>query len=130
MRYSNFIKRTMANRNGIDWNYYNIKIREEDLLQANNSSDFIQLYFKNGEKELALLNPIEANDSIHNYCVAGRKESVLNLDFKEKYSLPDERSVHTVSGFFLGLLIENCLNGGNTLSIESLNEFPFHIYGF
>jgi hypothetical protein len=126
MRYSDFIKRTMANENDIDWNYYNTEIREGSVLQAKNSADFIRLYFKNGEKELALLlNPIDSKDFINNFIVAGRKESVLNFEFKERYSLPNDRAIHTVSGFFLGLLIENCLNGRNTLTIESLNYFPF-----
>ena len=126
MRYSDFIKQTISNENGIDWNYYKTGMPIENILQANRSGIFIRKYFESGGKELPLLlNPTEATNFINTYFAAGCKENTLSFDFSEMYLLPDDRAIHTVSGFFLGLLIESCLNGTRTLAIESSNQFPF-----
>lgn len=126
MRYSDFIKQTISNSNGISWNYYKTEMPVEDILQASQSRHFIHNYFKNGSKELPLLlNATEVANFLNGYFLAERKESALFFDFNEKYLLPDDRSIHTVSGFFLGLLIESCLNGTRTLAVEGSNYFPF-----
>lgn len=126
MRYYDFINNTISHENDIDWNYYRNHINTADILQGNKSSDFIKQYFENGEKSFPfLLNPKTANRFITNYFIAGRKESALSFCFEEQYQLPDDRSVHTISGFFLGLLIENCINNTTTLSLNSANHFPF-----
>lgn len=134
MRYSDLIKQTITNKNEIHWDYYNMcsfKMNLDNILHIDRSNTFIGQYFKNGGKELPLLlNPAEAYAFVNQYFVEGRKEDALSFDFKEKYSLPDKRAVHTVSGFFLGLLIEHCLNGMNTLAVESPNFFPFSYLWF
>lgn len=126
MRYSNFIKLTISNNNEINWNYYGNDINTQDLLQANQSKDFIFQYFAHGEKTLSLLlNPFTAEQFIFDYFSAGQKEYALSFMYDEQYQLPEDRAIHTVSGFFLGLLIENCLTGAHTLAIENENYFPF-----
>lgn len=126
MRYCDFINQTISHENGIDWNYYRNDIATTDIFCGEASSEFIKQYFENGEKALPLLlNPETADKFITNYFTAGRKESVLSYRFEEQYQLPAERAIHTVSGFFLGLLIENCINSFTPLSLVSVNHFPF-----
>lgn len=126
MRYCDFINQTISRENGIDWNYYRNDIATTDIFCSEVSSKFIKQYFENGEKALPLLlNPETADRFITNYFTAGRKESVLSYRFEEQYQLPAERAIHTVSGFFLGLLIENCINSFTPLSLISANHFPF-----
>lgn len=126
MNYSKFINRTLSNKNDINWNYYGSYINTIDLFQGYNAKRFIHEYFQNGEKELPLfLSPIVSNEINKNFLSANKK--YLNLSFHpdERYQIPEDRAIHTVSGFFLGLLIENCINGTSTLSLESINHFPF-----
>lgn len=141
MRYCDFINQTISHENGIEWNYYRNDIATTDIFCGEVSSEFIKQYFENGEKALPLLlNPETADRFITNYFTAGRKESVLSYRFEEQYQLPAERAIHTVSGFFLGLLIENCINSFTPLSLVSVNHFPlaylwfltylYHDYGY
>lgn len=126
MKYYDFIKKTNSHENEIDWDYYGTSIETNDILDSKVSSEFIKQYFKNGEKVLPLLINSEAVDEfIINYFTNGRKESILSYRFQEQYQLPAERAIHTVSGFFLGLLIENCINNYNHLSLLSEKFFPF-----
>lgn len=126
MKYYDFIVKTIFHENGIDWNYYGTDFGTTDILDGDVSSKFINQYFENGEKGLSLLiDPIATNKFVTNYFTAGRKKSVLTYRFEEQYQLPAERAIHTVSGFFLGLLIENCINNFNRLSLVSENYFPF-----
>lgn len=126
MRYSEFIDLTISNKNEIKWNYYSADINTKDILMAKQSKNFIRRYFAHGEKMLPLLlNPITSEQFIFDCSSAGQKEYALSFNFDEQYQLPDERAIHTISGFFLGLLIENCLTGTHTLAIENENYFPF-----
>lgn len=126
MIYYDFIKETISHENGIDWNYYSTDIETMDILSDKVSSKFIKQYFENGEKGLSLLiNPEVVNRFTTNYFITGRKAPTLSYRFEEQYQLPAERAIHTVSGFFLGLLIENCINNFNHLSLVSENYFPF-----
>ena len=131
MIYSEFINQTVSNNNEIQWNYYGNGLNINNILQASNSKNFIQGYFENGLKTLPMLiNPESARNHINSYFTAARKEYALSFDFNEQHQLSDERSIHTVSTFFLGLLIENCLTGTNTLCIQSNNHFPFSYLWF
>jgi len=131
MLFSDFIEDSLLGKNDIVWNYYHADINAENILQADTSSRFIQQYFENGEKELPLLlNPANATIFLENYFLAARKERVLSFEFDRQYALPAQRAIHTVSGFFLGLLIENCLNAENSLSIEHPGYFPFSYLWF
>lgn len=131
MLFSDFIKDSLSGKNDISCNYYHANINAENILQADTSSRFIHQYFENGEKELPLLlNPEDAAIFLENYFLAARKERVISFEFDRQYALPAERAIHTVSGFFLGLLIENCLNGENLLSIEYPEYFPFSYLWF
>ena len=131
MTYRDYINNTLSHENEIDWNYYGNYIQTDNLLNGETSSDFIKQYFENGEKVLPLvLNPEIADRFITRYFTAARKEFVLAYRFDERYQLPPERAIHTVSGFFLGLLIENCINGTTPLSLQSTNYFPFSYLWF
>lgn len=131
MTYRDYINNTLSHENEIDWNYYGNHIQIDNLLNSETSSDFIKQYFENGEKALPLvLNPETADRFITRYFTAARKEFALAYRFNERYQLPSERAIHTVSGFFLGLLIENCINGTTSLSLQSANYFPFSYLWF
>lgn len=131
MTYHDYINNTLSHKNEIDWNYYGNHIQIDNLLNGETSSDFIKQYFENGEKALPLvLNPETADRFITRYFTAARKEFALAYRFDERYQLPPERAIHTVSGFFLGLLIENCIDGTTSLSLQSANFSPFPIFGF
>ena len=106
-------------------------LNTDNILHADTSAEFIRKYFENGEKELPLLlNPEYAAAFLKDYFLAARKERVLFFEFDRQYALPPERAIHTVSGFFLGLLIESCLNAENSLSIEGPGYFPFSYFWF
>lgn len=132
MLFSDFIKDSLLGKNNIAWNYYHhANINTDNILHADTSAEFIRKYFENGEKELPLLlNPEYAAAFLKDYFLAARKERVLFFEFDRQYALPPERAIHTVSGFFLGLLIENCLNAENSLSIENPGYFPFSYFWF
>lgn len=131
MTYWDYINNTLSHENEIDWNYYGIHIETDDILNGETSSDFIKQYFKNGEKVLPLvLNPEVADLFITRYFTTARKEFALASHINKQYPLPPERAAHTVSGFFLGLLIENCINGTASLSLQSENYFPFSYLWF
>lgn len=131
MTYRDYINNTLSHENEIDWNYYGNHIQTDNILNGEASSDFIKQYFENGEKTLPLvLNPEIADRFITQYFTAARKEFALAYHFDERYQLPPERAVHTVSGFFLGLLVENCINSTNALSLQSANHFPFSYLWF
>ncbi len=131
MFFADFIKNTLSGNNAIHWNYYNMDGRDLDVFNANSSINFIKDYFAHGEKNFPLiLNSERANHFIKEYFTAGSKSMVLNLEFNQKLQLPEERAIHTVSGFFLGLLIENSINKNNTLSIERPDYFPFSYLWF
>ena len=131
MRYSEFINNTLSNQNGIRWNYYQMQMDTDSILDAENADGFIKEYFQTGGKSLPLLlDPSEAEEFIHRYFDAGNKKLALAFQYDALHQLPPERATHTVSGFFLGLLIENCINGVNTLAIESQNDFPFSYLWF
>lgn len=130
--FSDFIKDSLLGKNNIVWNYYPYAdINTDDILHADTSAEFIRTYFENGEKELPLLlNPEHAAAFLKDYFLAARKDRLLFFNFDRQYVLPPERAIHTVSGFFLGLLIENCLNAENPLSIERPEHFPFSYLWF
>ncbi len=131
MIYSEFINQTISNNNQIQWNYYRDNLDINNILQSESSRNFIHDYFENGAKALPMLiNPESARNYINDYFTTARKEYALSFDFDEQNQFPDERAIHTVSAFFLGLLIENCLNGEDTLCIESNNNFPFSYLWF
>lgn len=131
MKYSDFIIDTTSHKNSINWNYYENYMEISEIFNENFSNGFIKKYFENGEKTLPfLLDPEEADEFISKYFIAGRKEFALSYSFKEQNQLPPERAIHTVSGFFLGLLIENCINSTVTLSLNSINNFPFSYLWF
>ena len=131
MKYSEFIHNTLSNQNSIRWNYYQAPMNTDSILDAEKASGFIKEYFQNGEKNLPLLlDPSEAEEFIHRYFDAGNKKLALAFQYDALHQLPPERATHTVSGFFLGLLIENCINGVNTLAVESQNNFPFSYLWF
>lgn len=133
MRYSDFIKDTLSYKTGIIWNYYGAPITVQNLISPEESRGFIRQYFETGEKGLPLvLNPMDANAFIHATFRAGCKENILawSSDFGENTALPDDRAIHTVSGFFWGLLIENCLNGYDFLKLLAPLDLPFSYLWF
>ncbi len=131
MLYSDFINQTLSNNNDIEWNYYNSHVNTDDIFNGLNSKEFIYGYFKNGVKTLPFfINADTANKFIERYFTAGRKNFALSFNYDEQYQMPQERAIHTVSGFFLGLLIENCINGIDTLSVDSPNYYPFSYLWF
>lgn len=131
MTYRDYINNTLSHENEIDWNYYGNHIQTDNILTSETSSNFIKQYFENGEKTLpVVLDPKIAERFITQYFTSARKEFALTYRFDERYQLPPERAVHTVSGFFLGLLIENCINNTTPLSLQSTNYFPFSYLWF
>lgn len=131
MRYYDFICKTILHKNNIEWNYYGNYMDAADIFQGNKPNTFIKQYFANGGKTLPLLLDQEtANRFIVDHFTSGQKESALSFHFNEQFQLPDDRAVHTVSGFFLGLLIENCINNTTMLSLNSSNYFPFAYFWF
>lgn len=131
MIFSEFINQTLCNNNQIEWNYYNSETILNNIMQPNSSKAFIYDYFENGTKVLPMLvDPEIAENYINDYFTAGGKEYALTFDIdKSTLLLPDDRAIHTVSAFFLGLLTENCLNGKDTLCIDG-NDFPFSYLWF
>lgn len=122
MLYFELVNRILCD-NEIRWNYYNnSKMPVSNILQANQSRKFISEYFNNGSKYFTLLLPPMLNLRECEYPFESLMMSIKDWD---NISLPDDRAIHTVSGFFLGLLIEKCLNGERTLAIKLMNTYEF-----
>ena len=129
MKYSQFIQETLSSKNGIQWNYYQRSMDIQCVLDGKHAEGFIQDYFNAGAKYLPfLVNPDEAEQFIDRYFKAGCKDFALAFRHDAQHQLPQDRATHTISGFFLGLLIEYCLTGTNTLAIDEPYFFPFFIF--
>ena len=101
------------------------------VLDGKHAESFIQDYFNAGAKYLPfLVNPDEAEQFIDRYFKAGRKDFALAFRHDAQHQLPQNRAAHTISGFFLGLLIEHCLTGTNTLAVDEPYFFPFSYLWF
>ena len=82
MRYSEFIRDTLANQNDIRWNYYQTQMDTDSIFDAENANGFIKEYFQSGEKNLPLLlDPYEAEEFIHRYFDAGNKKLALAFQY-------------------------------------------------
>lgn len=131
MKYSQFIQETLSSKNGIQWNYYQRSMDIQCVLDGKHAEGFIQDYFNAGAKYLPfLVNPDEAEQFIDRYFKAGCKDFALAFRHDAQHQLPQDRATHTISGFFLGLLIEYCLTGTNTLAIDEPYFFPFSYLWF
>lgn len=101
------------------------------VLDGKYAEGFIQNYFNAGAKYLPfLVNPDEAAQFIDRYFKAGRKDFALAFRHDAQHQLPQDRAAHTISGFFLGLLIEHCLTGANSLAVDEPYYFPFSYLWF
>lgn len=131
MKYSQFIQETLSSKNGIQWNYYQKSLDIQCVLDGKHAESFIQDYFNAGAKYLPfLVNPDEAEQFIDRYFKAGRKDFALAFRHDAQHQLPQDRATHTISGFFLGLLIEHALTGTKTLAIDEPYFFPFSYLWF
>lgn len=131
MTYLNYINSTVSNENGIKWNYYGNYIPTNDILSASVADEFINRYFDNGGKKYSLIiDPENSNLLISEYFTDVRRKFVSHRRSEEMYKLPPERTVHTVSGFFLGLLIENCLSGTTPIFLDDSDPFLFSYLWF
>jgi len=122
MSFRNFIENTISKekRNNIKWDYYNAYDYDNSIdIQRiyNNPKAFIKNYFANGSKNLAL-----------NILQAENEDKLMNMPYFSNY-----RALHTVSTFFLGLLIENAANPDNPLEINCERDYtnmPFSYLWF
>lgn len=133
MQYSTFINDTMEDRTGINWDYYGTYIAAKNVISPAESREFIRQYFEAGAKGLPLvLDPMKANEFFCCSCHCGKKCDLFQIPAFENndVTLPDDRATHTVSGFFLGLLIENCLTGDTSLGLQAPLWLPFSYLWF
>lgn len=104
MIFYNFIKQALQ-KNIPKWNYYTQDNNIDILHLPSLSKEFIDTYFKNGQKDF----------------------SVLNLD-ENMPRLSEFRAIHTVSSFFLGVQLASWLN---ELTLKCDNqEFDFSYIWF
>lgn len=115
--------------NSIPWKYYqhwSPNINADTLFSEQGSISFIKDYFTAGAKESPLcLDPFGEN--YKNEFTHRNKESLLSDNTFSIDNLHGDRVIHTVSAFFLGILIENALFGNNhlTASVNGDDEFTF-----
>lgn len=131
MQFLKFINSCLSGCNNISWNYYKNPWFVKDILDPVSAKKFIQQIFKNGEKFLPLLiDPSALKFFTDAASLSSSQEIFLHSNPNDQYSLPDFRATHTISGFFLGFLIEHCLTGNNTLSVTHPDTFPFSYFWF
>ena len=123
------IQELINEENSVSWKYYQYwfpNISADTLLSEQGSISFIKGYFSAGVKESPLyLDPFGAN--YKNEYLLHNKESLLSDSTFSIDNLPGDRAVHTVSAFFLGILIENAMFGNNHLTarVNGDNSFTF-----
>ena len=123
------IKKLMDEENSISWKYYQYwspNISADALFSNQGSISFIKAYFSAGSKESPLyLDPFGEN--YKNKFTRHNKESLLSDSTFSIDNLPGDRVIHTVSAFFLGIIIESALFGNNhlTANVNGNDGFPF-----
>lgn len=132
MNFFNFIK-DIQKMNNPEWNYYRTNISVDPLVEPGKCSHFIREYFLNGEKNLAVFelnesvelntSPLSPSFPLNRYCA----ENISSL------RLSEYRATHTVSAFFLGIFLEDCLAPRTGSGVEILAGgcfFPFSYLWF
>lgn len=115
--------------NSVPWKYYQHwypNISADTLFSGQGSISFIKGYFSAGAKESPLyLEPFGAK--YKNEFLLHNKESLLSDSTFSIDNLPGDRAIHTVSAFFLGILVESAMFGNNHLTarVNCGNAFPF-----
>lgn len=131
MRFYDFIQCALLT-NQPEWNYYNSDITINPLITPERSPEFIQAYFKNGQKGLAFMDMDENTEASiqHWFEHEGRQprpECGISL-----IQLSEYRAIHTVSAFFLGTMLENCLmkDPSGLQILTGDQHFPFSYLWF
>lgn len=94
------------------WNYYGTEICTDPVALPEQSAQFIREYFLQGQKG----DIVYELDPYHDVNIHG-----MSL------TLSEYRAIHTVSAFFLGIFLEDCLTQGQCsvdLSVQG-DFFPF-----
>ena len=120
----------LVNEEGhIAWKYYpdwHFDLDVETLFSNSGAASFIKEYFSAGSKESPLyLEPL-SYEFKHNNNSRDRESNISNNQFSID-GLPNDKAVHTVSAFFLGILIEYAVFGNNhlTASVNGDDGFTF-----
>lgn len=125
MQLFEFIRRTQKT-NTPEWNYYRANISIDPLISPERSLDFIREYFQNGQKDYAIVNLKECQ----NVC----SRNIRNNSFYRvpPLHLSEFRAAHTVSTFFLGIMLEHYIAQENGHAEISVGEetFPFSYLWF
>lgn len=132
MRFCEFIARSLRT-NEPEWNYYHTNIAADPSVDPEQSMEFIQSYFNNGQKGFAFVDLAEhAGPFMDWYFKAGAKYHVIDCGQNSEVRLSKYRAIHTVSAFFLGVMLgERLSNPLRSLQITSgYKSFPFSYLWF
>ena len=116
MNFFNFMRNTFVTNKPV-WNYYAAEIHANPITLPEQSAQFIREYFSQGQKG----DIVYELDPYHDVNIHG-----IPL------SLSEYRAIHTVSAFFLGIFLEDCLTQGQCgvdLSVHG-DFFPFSYLWF
>ncbi len=109
-----------------EWNYYRADISIDPLIFPERSLDFIREYFQNGQKGYAI---VDLEDCRNILWRNGRNDNIYRVP---PLHLSEFRAVHTVSTFFLGILLEHYIAQeiGHTEISVGKETFPFSYLWF
>ena len=131
MNLFDFIRNTFVKNEPV-WNYYGTNIYTDPIVAPEQSAQFIREYFIQGGKGDAY-----ELDEYDNMIVHSRFRTSKNFDEFEicgdaPLHLSEYRAIHTVSAFFLGIFLEDCLtqkdHGVDIFMRETI--FPFSYLWF
>lgn len=111
MNFFDFMRNTFVTNEPV-WNYYGTEIYTDPVASPGRSAQFIQDYFLQGQKG-DIVYELDAHHDVNIHGI-----SLL---------LSEYRATHTVSAFFLGIFLEDCLTQGQCgadLAVHG-DFFPF-----
>lgn len=116
MNFFDFMRNTFVTNEPV-WNYYGTEIYTDPVASPGRSAQFIQDYFLQGQKG-DIVYELDAHHDVNIHGI-----SIL---------LSEYRATHTVSAFFLGIFLEDCLTQGQCgadLAVHG-DFFPFSYLWF
>ena len=116
MNFFDFMRNTFVTNEPV-WNYYGTEIYTDPVASPGRSAQFIQDYFLQGQKG-DIVYELDAHHDVNIHGI-----SLL---------LSEYRATHTVSAFFLGIFLEDCLTQGQCgadLAVHG-DFFPFSYLWF
>ena len=141
MNLFDFIRNTFVKNEPV-WNYYGTNVYTDPIAAPEQSAQFIREYFIQGGKGDAYELDEYDNMIVHSRFRASKNFDEFEICGDAPLHLSQYRAIHTVSAFFLGIFLEDCLtqkdHGVDIFMRETIFSFSYlwfltclyHDYGY